>query len=51
MSKKRKFDRVNYIPNQDKFQKGGLFNDAFRQELQGRGENYMRQCQLANKKK
>lgn len=51
MGKKRKFDRVNYISNQDKFQRGSIFNDVFRQELLGKGENSKRQQQLAERKK
>lgn len=51
MRNKRKFDRVNYIPNQDKFQRESLFRDVFLQELLGRGENSKRQQQLAKRKK
>lgn len=50
MGKKRKFDRVNYIPNQDKYQRS-FFGDVFQQELLGMSENAKRQQQLAKKKK
>lgn len=50
MGKKRKFDRVNYIPNQDKYQRS-FFGDVFQQQLLGMSENAKRQQQLDKKKK
>ncbi len=51
MDKKRKFDRANYIPNQDKYQRETFFSEAWKEELLGTSENSRRQRQLSEKKK
>lgn len=51
MDKKRRFDRANYIPNQDKSQRESFFSEAWKEALLGMGENCRRQQQLAEKKK
>jgi hypothetical protein len=36
--KKKKFDPINFIPNQSKYQRS-IFNESFEKELKGFGAN------------
>lgn len=49
MKKKRRFDRANYISNQDKYQRGSFFSEAWKEALLGMGENSRRQQKMAKK--
>lgn len=48
--KKKKFDPINFIPNQSKYQRG-IFNESFEKELEGLAANEIQRELLLKKSK
>lgn len=46
--KKKKFDPINFIPNQSKYQRG-IFNESFEKELEGLAANEIQRELLLKK--
>lgn len=46
--KKKKFDPINFIPNQSKYQRG-IFNESFEKELEGLAANKIQRELLLKK--